>query len=119
MSELYDSRELVVKNFVRILKERKYSKVSFCEKAGTTRPTLDKFLKADQPNSNTFEENAISFCKVLDIKTSDLLLPIKEKPQAVKRVCSDNSPVNHELSDKAKKQFKKLDSICNLYERYF
>lgn len=118
MKNIYDERNVVVKNFIKILKDRKYTKKSFCELAGISRPTLDLFLKAEGSNSNIFNQNASKFCLILNINEEELLKPIEIKDTR-KMICSDNSPINHELTPKAKEQFAILDSICNLYNLYF
>ena len=116
--ELFENRSLVAAKLKSILKERGFSKLSFCKKAEISRPTLDRILNADIEKKNTFDKNCQKNLAVLNLSVSDLLL-FDERPKEVEAVYSSKAPTDYQMSEKAKKQYDLLNDILDLCFIYY
>ena len=97
--ELFEQRSLVASKLKDCIRDLGYTKVSFASKADISRPTLDKLLNM------TVEELMLYHSA-----------PVKIDAQAV---FSQNAPMDHEMSDTAKKQYNLLLDVIDLCAIYY
>lgn len=116
--ELFENRTLAAAKLKSILRERGFSKLSFCKKAEISRPTLDRILNADIDNKSTFDKHFQKILAVLNLSANDLLL-FDEHPKEMEAVYSANAPADYRLSEKAKKQYDLLNDILDLCFIYY
>ena len=118
--ELFEQRSLVGSKLKKCIRDLGYTKVSFASKADISRSTLDKLLNGEINNKSSFNRHLKKILKLLNITVEDLMLyysaPTKEGTQAV---FSQDAPMNHKISDMAKKQYNLLLDIINLCSIYY
>ena len=118
--ELFEQRSLVASKLKDCIRDMGYTKVSFASKAGISRPTLDRLLNGNIDNKSSFDRHLQKILKLLNMTVDDLMLyysvPIKDD---AKTVFSQNAPMNHQMSDLAKKQYQLLLDIVELCAIYY
>lgn len=116
--ELFENRTLAASKLKTILRERGFSKVSFCKKTGISRPTFDKLLNADIDNKSTFDKHFQKILAALNLSVKDLLL-FEERPKAITAVYSSTAPADYQMSEKAQKQYNLLQDVLELCFIYY
>ncbi|MCI6732786.1 MAG: helix-turn-helix transcriptional regulator [Lachnospiraceae bacterium] len=118
--ELFEQRSLVALKLNECIRDMGYTKVSFAGKAEISRPTLDKLLKGSIDNKSSFDRHLQKILKMLNMTVDDLLLyhstPVNTNTATV---FSQNAPLDHEMSDTAKKQYNLLLDIIDLCAIYY
>ena len=118
--ELFEQRSLVASKLKDCIRDFGYTKVSFASKADISRPTLDKLLNGSIDNKSSFDRHLQKILRLLNMTVEDLMLyhsaPIKTDAQAV---FSQNAPMDHEMSDTAKKQYGLLLDVIDLCAIYY
>ena len=118
--ELFEQRSLVASKLKDCIRDLGYTKVSFAAKADISRPTLDKLLNGSIDNKSTFDRHLQKILKLLNMSVEDLMLyhstPVRVDAQAV---FSQNAPMDHKMSDTAKKQYNLLLDVIDLCAIYY
>ena len=118
--ELFEQRSLVASKLKACIRDMGYTKVSFASKAGISRQTLDKLLNGNIDNKSSFDRHLQKILKLLNMTVDDLILyhsaPTKT---ATATVFSQNAPMDHEMSDTAKKQYNLLLDVIDLCAIYY
>ena len=97
-----------------------YTKVSFAAKADISRPTLDKLLNGSIDNKSSFDRHLQKILKLLNMTVEDLMLYHSTPTKlAAATVYSQNAPMDHEMSDTAKKQYNLLLDVIDLCAIYY
>lgn len=117
---LFEQRSLVASKLKECIRDKGYTKVSFASKADISRPTLDRLLNCAVDNKSTFDRHLQKILKVLNMSVEELMLyhSVPSK-QATATVFSQNAPLEHEMSEKAKKQYNLLLDVIDLCEIYY
>lgn len=116
--ELFEQRQLVAKKIKECIREIGYTKVSFAKKAYISRPTLDRLLNGSIDNKSTFDRHLQKILSVLNLSADELLF-YNHNLKTVDAVCSENSPTDYKMSEKAQKQYGLLMDIIDLCEIYY
>ena len=118
--ELFEQRSLVASKLKECIRDKGYTKVSFAGKTGISRPTLDRLLCGAVENKSTFDRHLQKILKVLNMSVEELLLyhSVSAKPVTA-TVFSQNAPIEHEMSETAKKQYNLLLDVIDLCEIYY
>ena len=118
--ELFEQRSLVASKLKACIRDKGYTKVSFAGKADISRPTLDRLLNGTVDNKSTFDRHMQKILKVLNMSVEELLLyhSVSAKPVTA-TVFSQNAPIEHEMSETAKKQYHQLLDVLDLCEIYY
>ena len=118
--ELFEQRSLVASKLKACIRDKGYTKVSFAGKADISRPTLDRLLNGTVDNKSTFDRHMQKSLKVLNMSVEELLLyhSVSAKPVTA-TVFSQNAPIEHEMSETAKKQYHLLLDVLDLCEIYY
>lgn len=118
--ELFEQRSLVASKLKECIRDKGYTKVSFASKTNISRPTLDRLLNGAVDNKSTFDRHLQKILKALDMSVEDLLLyhSVSAKPVTA-TVFSQNAPLQHEMSETAKKQYSLLLDVIDLCEIYY
>ena len=118
--ELFEQRKLVASKLKECIRDKGYTKVSFAGKADISRPTLDRLLNGTVDNKSTFDRHLQKILKVLNMSAEELLLyhSVSAKPVTA-TVFSQNAPLQHEMSETAKKQYNLLLDVIDLCEIYY
>lgn len=118
--KLFEQRSLVASKLKECIRDKGYTKVSFASKADISRPTLDRLLNGAVDSKSTFDRHLQKILKVLNMSVEELMfyhsMPSK---QATATVFSQNAPLEHEMSEKAKKQYNLLLDVIDLCEIYY
>lgn len=118
--ELFEQRSLVASKIKDCIRDFGYTKVSFASKVDISRPTLDKLLKGEIDNKSSFDRHLQKILKTLNMNVEDLMLyhsvPVKNDARVV---FSQNAPMDHEMSDTAKKQYDLLLDVVDLCAIYY
>lgn len=118
--ELFEQRSLVASKLKDCIRDMGYTKVSFAAKVDISRPTLDRLLNGSIYNKSSFDRHLQKILKLLNMTVDDLMLyhsvPTK---MATATVYSQNAPINHEMSDTAKKQYNLLLDVIDLCAIYY
>lgn len=118
--ELFEQRSLVASKLKDCIRDRGYTKISFAKKTGISRPTLDKLLSGKIDNKSSFDRHLQKILKALNMSTEDLMFyhaaPIRNEKAIV---FSENAPMDHEMSVKAKKEYELLLDVIDLCEIYY
>ena len=118
--EIFEQRSLVASKLKDVLRDMGYTKVSFASKADISRPTLDRLLNGSIDNKRSFDRHLQKILKLLNMTVEDLMLYHSEpKKLSTATVYSQNAPMNHEMSDKAKKQYDLLLDVIDLCAIYY
>ena len=118
--ELFEQRSLVASKLKDCMRDMGYTKVSFASKADISRPTLDKLLNGSIDNKSSFDRHLQKILKLLNMTAEDLMSyhsPLRKRTAAT--VFSQNAPVDHEMSDTAKKQYNLLLDVIDLCAIYY
>lgn len=118
--ELFEQRSLVASKLKECIRDKGYTKVSFAGKAGISRPTLDKLLNGTIDSKRTFDRHLQKILRTLNMSADELIFyqTVSAKPVTV-AVFSQNTPLEHEMSETAKKQYNLLLDIVDLCEIYY
>jgi transcriptional regulator with XRE-family HTH domain len=118
--ELFEQRSLVASKLKDCIRDMGYTKVSFASKADISRPTLNKLLNGSIDNKSSFDRHLQKILKVLNMTVEDLMLYHTPPAKFVSAtVFSQNAPVDHEMSDTAKKQYNLLLDVIDLCVIYY
>ena len=118
--ELFEQRSLVASKLKDVIRDRGYTKVSFASKADISRPTLDRLLNGSIDNKRSFDRHLQKILRLLNMTVEDLMLYHSvPKKVSTATVYSQNAPMNHEMSDKAKKQYDLLLDLIDLCAIYY
>lgn len=118
--ELFEQRSLVASKLKDVIRDMGYTKVSFASKADISRPTLDRLLNGSIDNKRSFDRHLQKILKLLNMTVEDLMLYHSvPKKVSTATVYSQNAPMNHEMSDKAKKQYDLLLDLIDLCAIYY
>lgn len=117
---LFEQRNLVASRLKDCIRDKGYTKVSFASKTDISRPTLDKLLNGTIDSKKTFDRHLQKILKVLDMTVEELILyhPASLKPVTA-TVFSQNAPLEHEMSETAKKQYDLLLDVIDLCAIYY
>lgn len=117
---LFEQRNLVASKLKDCIRDKGYTKVSFSSKADISRPTLDKLLNGSIDNKSSFDRHLQKILKLLDMSVDDLMLyhsvPTKN---AAAIVFSQNAPLEHEMSETARRQYNLLLDVIDLCAIYY
>lgn len=116
--KLFEMRKITGAKLKDYIRSKGYSKVSFCKRAEISCLTLDKILDGEIDSKSTFDKLLNKILTSLNIDP-DTLMEFSPKMQRVDDVCSQNVPVDYQMSDKAKKEFDLLQDILNLCGIYY
>jgi transcriptional regulator with XRE-family HTH domain len=117
--ELFEQRSLVASKLKECIRDMGYTKVSFARKADISRPTLDKLLNGNIDSKSTFDRHLQKILKILNMSVDELMLYHPVSVKTVTAVYSQNAPADHEMSDKAKKQYDLLLDVIDLCTIYY
>lgn len=118
--ELFEQRSLVASKLKDCIRDMGYTKVSFAAKADISRPTLDKLLNGSIDNKCSFDRHLQKILKLLNMSVDDLMLYHSAPVKAVTAtVFSQNAPMDHEMSENAKKQYNLLLDVIDLCAIYY
>lgn len=118
--ELFEQRSLVAARLKDCIRDMGYTKVSFASKADISRPTLDKLLNGSIDNKKSFDRHLQKILKLLNMSVDDLMFYHSAPVKAVTAtVFSQNAPVDHEMSETAKKQYDLLLDVIDLCAIYY
>lgn len=118
--ELFEQRSLVASKLKDCIRDLGYTKVSFAAKADISRPTLDKLLNGSIDNKTSFDRHLQKILKLLNMSVEDLILYHSVPVRTVTAtVFSKNAPMNHEMSEMAKKQYNLLLDVIDLCAIYY
>ena len=118
--ELFEQRSLVASKLKEYIRDKGYTKVSFAGKADISRPTLDKLLNGAVDSKSTFDRHLQKILKLLNMSVDELMFyhSVSAK-QVTATVFSQNAPMEHEMSEMAKKQFNLLLDVIDLCAIYY
>ncbi len=118
--ELFEQRSLVASKLKECIRDKGYTKVSFASKADISRPTLDKLLNGAIDSKSTFDRHLKKILKLLNMSAEELILyrSVSAKPVTT-ALFSQNAPVEHEMSETAKKQYNMLLDVIDLCAIYY
>ena len=117
--ELFEQRSLVASKLKNFIRDMGYTKVSFADKAGISRPTLDKLLNGTIDSKSTFDRHLNKILNLLNMSTDELMFYQPATTKSVTAVYSQNAPADHEMSDAAKKQYNLLLDVIDLCTIYY
>ena len=117
--ELFEQRNIVAVKLKECLRDRGFTKVSFAKKTDISRPTLDKILSGNIDSKTTFDRHMQKIMKSLDMSIEDLMFYSSKKERHAMTVYSQNMPENHEMSEKAKKQYDLMLDVVDLCSIYY
>ena len=118
--ELFEQRSLVASKLKECMRDNGYTKVSFASKADISRPTLDKLLNGAIDSKSTFDRHLQKILKVLNMSVDELMFyhSVSVK-SATTTMFSQNAPLEHEMSETAKKQYNLLLDVIDLCTIYY
>lgn len=118
--EMFEQRSLVASKLKDCIRDLGYTKVSFAAKADISRPTLDKLLSGSIDNKSSFDRHLQKILKLLDMTVEELMLyHLAPTKNVTATVFSQNAPIDHEMSDTAKKQYNLLLDVIDLCAIYY
>ncbi|MGN0278187.1 MAG: helix-turn-helix domain-containing protein [Lachnospiraceae bacterium] len=118
--ELFEQRSLVASKLKDCIRDMGYTKVSFAAKADISRPTLDKLLNGSIDNKSSFDRHLQKILKLLNMSVDDLMFYHSASVKAATAtVFSQNAPMDHEMSETAKKQYNLLLDVIDLCAIYY
>lgn len=117
--ELFDQRGRVALKLKECICDKGYTKVSFAQRTGISRPTLDKLLSGSIDNKTTFDRHMQKILKMLCMSVDELMFYSAQPHRTSTVVYSQNAPGDHEMSSKARKQYELLLDIVDLCAIYY
>ncbi|HHD2788261.1 helix-turn-helix transcriptional regulator [Clostridium perfringens] len=120
-SYIYKNRKIIGENVKKIIGQNGYTKSSFCNLSGISRPTLDKVINGSIDSSTTLKTHICKILNVLDLSLEDLInfnSEVYEKDN-FKIAASNSAPKDYEMSSEAKEVFEiiyDLVSLCEIYK---
>ena len=118
--ELFEQRSLVASKLKDCIIDMGQTKVSFAAKADISRPTLNKLLNGSIDNKSSFDRHLQKILILLNMTVEDLILyhPAPSR-STTETVVSQNAPLDHEMSNIAKKQYDLLLDVIDLCAIYY
>ncbi len=117
--ELFEHRSLAASKLRDYIRDMGFTKVSFADKTGISRPTLDRLLNGSIDSKKTFDRHFQKILKLLNMSADDLMLYHSSAEKSVTTVYSKNEPADHKMSDTAEKQYHLLLDIIDLCTIYY
>ena len=118
--ELFEQRSLVASKLKDYIRDKGYTKVSFAAKADISRPTLDRLLSGSIDNKSSFDRHLQKILKLLNMTAEDLIgYHSMSTKLTTAAVYSKNAPMDHEMSNIAKKQYQLLLDVIDLCAIYY
>ncbi len=117
---LFEQRDHVASKLKECIRDKGYTKISFVSETDISSLTLDRLLNSVVDSKNTFDRYLQKILKTLNMSGEELMLyhSVSTKPSTV-TVISQNAPLEHEMSETAKKQFDLLLDVIDLCEIYY
>lgn len=117
---LFEQRDHVASKLKECIRDKGYTKISFVSETDISSLTLDRLLNSVVDSKNTFDRYLQKILKTLNMSGEELMLyhSVFTKPSTV-TVISQNAPLEHEMSETAKKQFDLLLDVIDLCEIYY
>lgn len=106
IDDLFDMRSVVGAKLEKVLFERKYTKSSFCEGAGISRPTLDKLLKGQVTNKANYNKHIAKILEYLSISPDTFI--------GNANLCYNQT---YKLRDYLNMNLQELSSRCGISEK--
>jgi len=118
--ELFEQRSLVASKLKECIRDKGYTKVSFASKTNISRPTLDRLLSGSIDNKCSFDRHMQKILKLLNMTVEELMLYHSE-PDRISEITvfSQNAPMDHEMTEVAKKQYDLLLDVIELCAIYY
>lgn len=117
--ELFDQRSRVASKLKECIRDKGYTKVSFAQKAGISRPTLDKLLCGSIDSKTTFDRHMQKILRVLQMSVDDLMFYSAKRGRLSTVVYSQNTPEDHKMSNNARKQYDLMLDLIDLCAIYY
>ena len=118
--ELFEQRSLVASKLKECIRDKGYTKVSFASKVEISRPTLDKLLNGAIDSKSTFDRHLQKILKVLNMSADEFMFYSSTSAKNITAtVFSQNAPMEHEMSEIAKKQYNLLLDVIDLCAIYY
>lgn len=117
---LFEQRDHVASKLKECIRDKGYTKISFVSETDISSLTLDRLLNSVVDSKNTFDRYLQKILKTLNMSGEELMLyhSVSTKPSTV-TVISQNAPLEHEMSETAKKQYDLLLDVIDLCEVYY
>ena len=117
---LFEQRDHVASKLKECITDKGYTKISFVSETDISSLTLDRLLNSVVDSKNTFDRYLQKILKTLNMSGEELMLyhSVSTKPSTV-TVISQNAPLEHEMSETAKKQYDLLLDVIDLCEVYY
>lgn len=118
--ELFEQRSLVASKLKDCIRDMGYTKISFAAKANISRPTLDRLLNGNIDSKSSYDRHLQKILKVLNMSVEELIFYHSTPVKTTKATFfSQNAPMDHEMSEKAKKQYDLLLDVIDLCVIYY
>lgn len=118
-NDLFEMRKLVGMKLKDYIRNKGFSKVSFCKMVDISRPTLDKILGGSIDSKTTFDKHLEKILKVLNLDPDGLMRFSLSDADNIDAVYSQNIPPDYRMTEKAKKEYDCLEDILNLCDIYY
>lgn len=117
---LFEQRISVGKKLKDYIRNSGFTKVSFSQNTGISRPTLDRLLDGTVDSKSTFDKHLQKVLNTLNM-TADQLLSYSPAVDVkkVEAVYSLNEPTDYAMDEKAKKQYGLLMDVLDLCAIYY
>ncbi len=119
INELFDNRKIIAVRLKDCLRDKGFTKISFAEKIGISRPTLDKLLSGEVENKVTFDKHIQKILNTLAMTPSELAAYRPIRSNTIQTVNSGNAPENYRRSERAKNEFELLLDVIDLCSLYY
>ncbi len=116
--EMFDHRVYLGEKLKDYLRNKGYTKSSFCKKSEISRPTLDRLLNGEVENKRSFDKHFRKILACLDTNI-DTILKTDTDSSDVEAVYSQNAPENYQMNETAAKEYDLLMDVLNLCSIYY
>ena len=118
--ELFEQRSLVASKLKECIRDKGFTKISFSNKVGISRPTLDKLLNGAIDSKSTFDRHLQKILKLLNMSVEELMFYQQESVKTNTEIMfSQNAPIEHKMNETAKKQYDLLLDVIDLCVIYY
>lgn len=117
--DLFENRNIAAEKLKSCIRDQGYTKVSFAEKAGISRPTLNKLIAGTIDSKSTFDRHFQKVLRTLNMSVDEFMLFTSNRCAPIEAVFSENAPADHEMNDTAKKQYSLLLDVLDLCAIYY
>ena len=117
VQELFEQRNMTANKLKEVIRDLGYTKISLSQKSGIGKETIDHLLSANINDKILFEKSILRILEILNLTVDEMMNYQIRHPKT--NTAPHFLPFDHQISEKASKQYDLLLDIVDLCVLYY